>query len=57
MFVYLADPIEESILCGSSNSCKAGLSLLVDTSGKLLSQRRACTRKDVVANARESRLL
>ena len=36
---------------------KADISLLVDTSGKLLNQRRACSRRDVIANARDSRLL
>ena len=35
---------------------KAGLSALTDTSGKLLKLRRASTRKDVIANTRDSSL-
>ena len=33
---------------------EVGLAVLADTSGKLLNQRRACSRKDVIGNPRES---
>ena len=46
-----------SLVAHARSLVEVGLAVLADSSGKLMNQRRACTRTDVIGNPREPRMV